>query len=115
MKNLILGLGLILGSTSFASTTNEGIKPAKNLHGWLTKNAAYPIKAIENKEEGTVYVAFTISESGNVENVELAQGVSLSLNEAALNVVKQMPANELLSGSEKYDTVYIVPIKFVIK
>lgn len=118
MKNVILGLGILLGASSLATEKNDGVNPVsttKNLHGWLTENVIYPETAVENKEEGTVYVSFTISENGTVENVSIAQGVTESLNNAALDVVMKMPVNELISGSEKGDTAYIVPIKFVIK
>lgn len=116
MKNLILGLGLLLTATSFA---NDGVKPLSNtktkMHAWLVNNVTYPLAAATNKEEGTVYVSFTISETGEVQNVELAKGVSTSLNEAAINVVEEMPVTQLISDSENFDGYYIVPIKFVIK
>lgn len=116
MKNIILSLGLLLTATSFA---NDGIKPLTpvktKMHAWLVDNTNYPTSAANNKEEGTVYVSFTISETGEVQNVELAKGVSASLDEEALNVVKEMPATQLISGSENFDGYYIVPIKFVIK
>jgi len=85
------------------------------MQNWISANVSYPAAAVTNKEEGTVYVCFTVSEDGTLENAEIAQGVSQNLNDAALNVVAKMPVNELLAGSEKYGTNYIVPIKFVIK
>ena len=116
MKNLLLGIGFLLTATSFA---NDGIKPlatAKTkMHDWLVDNVVYPTSAANNKEEGTVYVSFTISETGEIQNVELAKGVSASLDAEALNVVKVMPATQLIAGSENYGGYYIVPIKFVIK
>ena len=62
-----------------------------------------------------MYVSFTISENGLIENVSIAQGATESLNTSALEVVSKMPVADLISGSEKFDTTYIVPIKFVIK
>jgi len=116
LSTRILGLGLLLAATSFA---NDGVKPLANaktkMHEWLMNNTVYPASAATNKEEGTVYISFTISETGVLQNVELAKGVSQDLNEAALNVVRKMPVEQLISGSEKLESVYIVPIKFVIK
>jgi len=116
LSTRILGLGLLLTATSFA---NDGVKPLANaktkMHEWLMNNTVYPVSAANNKEEGTVYISFTISETGQIQNVELAKGVSTSLNESALNVVKEMSATQLISGSENFDGYYIVPIKFVIK
>jgi len=116
LSTRILGLGLLLAATSFA---NDGVKPLANaktkMHEWLMNNTVYPVSAANNKEEGTVYISFTVSETGQVQNVELAKGVSTSLNNEALSVVEQMPVDQLISGSENYGGYYIVPIKFVIK
>lgn len=118
MKNVILALVIMLAATTRATETNNGVNPvstAKNVHGWLTANMSYPENAAVNKEQGTVYVSFTISENGTIENVLVVQGAAESLNASALDVVAKMPITDLISGSEKYDTTYIVPIKFVIK
>lgn len=118
MKNVILGLGILLGASSWATEKDNGVNPVtttQKFHGWISDNVTYPENALENKEQGTVYISFTIAESGTIENVSVAQGATTSLNMAALDVVMKMPVSELLSGSEKYGTTYIVPIKFVIK
>lgn len=118
MKNLILVLGIVLGASSLANGTNEGINPrtaSQKMQNWIASHAEYPAEAFNNKEEGTVYIAFTVSDNGILENVAIAQGISKNLDQAALDLVLEMPVSELLAGSEKYDTTYIVPIKFVIK
>ncbi len=118
LSGLILGLGILISTSSLAGTNNNGVNPvstSQNLHGWLTNNVSYPELAAVNNEQGTVYVSFTISENGSIENVSIAQGATESLNASALEVVSKMPAADLISGSEKFDTTYIVPIKFVIK
>jgi TonB family protein len=118
LSKLILGLGVLVSTSSFASVKSDGVNPIstpKKLHGWLTKNVSYPKNAAVNNEQGTVYISFTISENGLIENVAIAQGATESLNASALEVVSKMPVADLISGSEKFDTTYIVPIKFVIK
>lgn len=118
MKNVILGLGLILGASAFANGNGEGINPVtatQKMQHWIAMHAEYPADALTNKEEGTVYIAFEVSEAGLLENATVAQGISVNLDQAALNVVLQMPVSELIAGSEKYGKSYIVPIKFVIK
>lgn len=119
MKNLVLGLGLLLSAASFANGGNKGIVPTRstsdNVRMWLASNLVYPTHAIENKEQGTVYVSFTISNDGELQNVELAHGVSPCLDKTALEMVLKMPIDQLIAGSEKIEASYIVPIKFVIK
>lgn len=118
LSGLILGLGILVNTSSLANGNSDGVNPistSKKLHGWLTNNVSYPESAAVNHEQGTVYVSFTISESGVIENVAIAQGATEALNASALEVVSKMPVADLISGSEKFDTTYIVPIKFVIK
>lgn len=126
MKNLkslmlgsfLLGLGLVLSSNASAKENNHGIKPenaSQKMCGWISENIYYPQTAAENKEEGTVYVAFTISQNGLLESCEIAQGVSSNLDAIALQTVQKMPVDQLISGSEAYNGTFIVPIKFVIK
>lgn len=118
LSALILGLGILVSASSFANGNSDGVNPintTKKLHGWITQNISYPKAAAENNEQGTVYVSFSISENGTIENLAIAQGATESLNASALEVVSKMPVADLVSGSEKFDTTYIVPIKFVIK
>ncbi|MBK9190554.1 MAG: energy transducer TonB [Crocinitomicaceae bacterium] len=118
LKGLVLGLGIVLGSNASATENNHGIKPenaSQKMRGWISENIYYPTSAAENKEEGTVYVAFTISENGLLESCEIAQGVSANLDATALATVQKMPVDQLISGSEAYNGTFIVPIKFVIK
>lgn len=119
MKNLIFGLGLILSSASFAGTKHEGVNPLKNnatnLREWVSKNVVYPQHAFESKQEGTVYVSFTLSENGTQENIALAKGVHSCLDEAALLMVSEMPLDYLLSASEKFENGFIIPIRFDIR
>ncbi|UKN00478.1 energy transducer TonB [Paracrocinitomix mangrovi] len=70
----------------------------------------YPKNAIQNHEEGTVYVAFKVVD-GNVE-AEVLEGLSEELNAEALSAVKTLPAAELLNFEDK---TYILPIKFELK
>ncbi len=118
LSTLILGLGILVSASSFASVKSDGVNPistTKKLHGWITQNISYPKVAAENNEQGTVYVSFSISENGIIENLAIAHGATESLNASALEVVSKMPVADLVSSSEKFDTTYIVPIKFVIK
>lgn len=118
MKNLILALGILLTLSSRANDVNGGINPistAEKMQTWIAAHVEYPTEALTNNEEGTVYVTFTIADQGMLANVEIAQGISETLDNAALETVLKMPVSELISGSEKQNTVYIVPIKFVIK
>lgn len=114
MKKLIIIIvcGILLPSISIAG--NGEPKGAKNVFEWLNKNLNYPSEAIENHEEGIVYVSFTITNNGNAENIKVVDGISITLNNEAINAVKKMPLEEMYS-KENPEKVYILPIKFVLK
>ena len=119
MKKLVLVMVLALSLPLMSSANNGGIDPLnssnKTIKEWLNTNIVYPNSAIENKEEGIVYVSFMISEDGNVENVKVVQGISNSLDNEALNAVNNMPVSELRNNYDSTGKTYILPIKFILK
>ena len=111
MKKLILLLAIIAPLMSIA----ENVKPVKsNLAEWINKNVTYPAQAVENKEEGIVYVSFTISENGEAENIVVEKGISLILNDEAVEAVSNMPFDNMYIKDEPSKT-FILPIKFTLK
>ena len=108
---------MIVIAISIPTTVMAGnVKPkvVSNLFAWLNTNLNYPTSAIENKEEGTVYVAFTISESGQAENIDIRAGISEALNNEAISAVMNMPLIELYDADQS-DKEFILPIKFSIQ
>ena len=105
---IMIILGLCLPLTSMAGN----VKP--NIFEWLNKNLIYPTTAVENKEAGTVYVSFIVTENGKAENVIIEHGISNALNEAALKAVNNMPLTELYN-TENPEYVYVLPIRFTLK
>lgn len=58
---------------------------------FLAENCVYPKEALNQGIRGTVYISFVISSKGDVEEVTLLKGVSKSIDDEALRVVKMMP------------------------
>ncbi len=60
---------------------------------YLKKNIVYPDTAIKLKQQGTIYITFTVDRTGAVCNVRLAKGLprASSLNEEALRVIRASP------------------------
>ena len=84
-----------------------------SLRSYLAKNVKYPAEAREKVREGKVYVRFVITKTGQVGKVQLARGVSPSLNREAMHVIKNMP--KWKPGKHNGDEVnvrYVVPINF---
>ena len=58
---------------------------------FLANNVQYPQSAMENSEQGKVYVQFVIEKDGSVTNVKVMRGVSEAIDMEALRVVNKMP------------------------
>ena len=96
------------------SNASGGGPNKTNALEWLSENLSYPENAIENNEEGIVYVAFTISSEGRAENIEIEEGCSKALNQEATRAIESMPLFEMFSVDNPQKT-YILPIKFTLK
>lgn len=88
----------------------------EGLFQYLGENIVYPAVSREKGVEGTVYVGFTISKTGSIENVKIKLGIDDNLDRAALRVVKAMP--KWKAGKQDGELVriaYTLPIKFKLE
>ena len=63
----------------------------KALQEFIEKEKKYPDEALKKREEGAVYVVFTVDTLGNVVHPKVATSVSPSLDREALRIVSKMP------------------------
>ena len=82
---------------------------------FIGKEVKYPEVAKKEGTQGKVYISFLIDKEGNVVNPKIAKGVTLSLDEEALRVIKSMP--KWIPGKDKgknVDVQLTIPIAFVL-
>lgn len=82
---------------------------------FLRRNMRYPAMALREQVEGKVFVAFTVSASGEIVDVQVIKGLGFGTDEEALRVVRKMPAWE--PGAQNNHPVavrYTLPITFRI-
>lgn len=115
MKAIILTtmLALTFSFAAVANPTGEKPKSTNKIANWVNDNVNYPNAALEKKEEGTVYVAFTLR-NGEISDVEVVGSVSESLDKEVLKIIQTIPVAELGIDLNENQT-YILPIKFVLK
>ncbi len=88
----------------------------KALLAYLAKEVDYPVIAQDNGIQGTVYLSFVISKTGNVKDVKIIRGVDSSLNKEALRVVSSMPNWKPGKQRNKpVDVSFQVPIRFSLR
>ncbi len=82
----------------------------------LMRSVRYPVIAAENGIQGTVYLSFVISKTGQVEKVCIMRGVDSSLDKEAMRVVASMPDwKPGRQGTRAVAVSYQVPIKFTLQ
>lgn len=87
--------------------------PDGKMQQFLAKNIRYPVRAMENGVEGTVYVTFVVDKTGKITNPRVVQGVDESLDREAVRVINAMP--DWIPGKQRgmaVDVQFTIPIEF---
>jgi TonB family protein len=61
-----------------------------DLYSFIRKNLRYPAKARREGIDGTVELAFTITEEGKIENIVVIKGVHIVLDKEAVRLIRSM-------------------------
>ena len=95
--------------------TPEFVGGQKAMMAWLSKNAKYPEEAQKANVTGTVYTSFVVESDGSLSDFKILKGISKSLDEEALRVVRSMPKWQPATKDGKpIATRMSVPIRFMI-
>ncbi len=62
-----------------------------SMYAYIVKNLKYPELAKEKGIEGRVFVQFVIEKDGSISNVKILRGIGGGCDEAAMEMVKNMP------------------------
>ena len=90
--------------------------PQGGLEGWnkyLSENLVYPASAKEKGVEGTVYLSFTVTKTGELRDVNILRGIGGGADEAAMKVIRNSP--NWIPGRQRGQEVAVkmrVPIRF---
>jgi len=82
---------------------------------FLQKNIKYPRMARESGIQGTVYVTFVVSKTGEISNVTVVRGIGAGCDEEAVRVIKLMP--KWIPGRQNGKPVPVwfnFPLKFTL-
>jgi len=86
------------------------------LFAYLSKNIKYPTIAQENGIQGTVYLRFAVSKTGDIDKVEVLRQLDNACDKEAVRVVKSMP--RWIPGKQNGANVavwYTLPVKFKLE
>lgn len=80
---------------------------------FLGENIHYPVKAQENKTEGTVVCKFVVTAEGKVADVTILRSVSEELDNEAIRVIRSMPTwTPGQQDGQAVNVKYTLPIRF---
>lgn len=80
---------------------------------FINENISYPQSAIENGEQGIIYVTFVVNPDGTLTEIEILKGVSDALDNESMRMVKKMP-NWIpgMDHNRKLPIRYTLPVHF---
>jgi protein TonB len=84
-----------------------------SMYAYIVKNLKYPEAAKEKGIEGRVFVQFVIEKDGSISNVKILRGIGGGCEEAAVEMIKNMP--KWKPGKQRGKPVrfqFVLPIKF---
>lgn len=87
------------------------------LFNFVNKNLKYPKEAVENGEQGKVFVEFTVDKNGSVVNPRITRGVSKELDNEAIRVFSLPSMPKWKPGTQNgkpVDVKYRFPIQFCL-
>jgi protein TonB len=83
---------------------------------FIQQHLKYPKLAIDNSIQGRVFLSFVVSKTGKVDRAEVVRGLGYGCDEAALEVIKQLPKwKPARQNGENVAVKLSIPIQFVLK
>lgn len=83
------------------------------MNKYIVKNIEYPELAIEKGLSGRVYIRFTVTKDGSIENVTVVRGVHELLDKEAIRVIKSMPKwKPGTQAGKPVSVLFTLPISF---
>lgn len=82
---------------------------------YIRSNVRYPVEAFEKNEQGRVISSFVITADGNIDDPQVVESVSRSLDAEALRIIRNMP--KWKPGKMRGDAVsvrYTLPVNFAL-
>lgn len=83
---------------------------------YLQKNIRYPAEAREIGLDGTVYLSFVVTATGEIAQVNVLRGIGAGCEEEAVRVISKMPAwNAGMQNGNPVNVQFTLPVTFKLK
>ena len=86
------------------------------LFKFISENLEYPQHAIDGQIEGRVVVQFVVDKAGKVDNIQVVRSIDKMLDQAAIDVVRALPAwKPGMQNGKPVNVRYNLPIAFKLQ
>ena len=83
------------------------------LFKFISENLEYPQHAIDGQIEGRVVVQFVVDKTGKVGNIQVVRSIDKLLDQAAIDVVRALPAwKPGMQNGKPVNVRYTLPVSF---
>ena len=83
------------------------------LFKFISENLEYPQHAIDGQIEGRVVVQFVVDKTGKVGNIQVVRSIDKLLDQAAIDVVRALPAwKPGMQNGKQVNVRYTLPVSF---
>jgi periplasmic protein TonB len=87
----------------------------KELLRYISSNIVYPELALEHEIEGTVYIRFVVTKTGEIGQTQVVRNIDPQLEAEALRIVKGMPRwTPGKNNGHPVSVWFMIPVKFKI-
>jgi Ca-activated chloride channel family protein len=96
--------------------TFMGSDDISKFQAWVQQQIKYPVEAVLNGIQGTVYIQFTIDIDGSVKDVKILRSVNSALDNEAVRVIKLSP--KWVPAKQRNKAVqitYYIPVRFILQ
>ena len=100
-------------STEFAlASPRDGIP---EFYKYIHMNKEYPHDCYKKNIQGKVYISFTVQKDGTITNVVVLKGVTKSLDDEAVRIIRYAPKlNPALSKGKPVKAIVKMPVSFTL-
>ena len=83
------------------------------LFKFISENLEYPQHAIDGQIKGRVVVQFVVDKAGKVDNIQVVRSIDKMLDQAAIDVVRALPAwKPGMQNGKPVNVRYTLPVSF---
>ena len=109
-KITLVAIAAMLSLSSFATPNSNYSVNVSGVSEYVQTNIDYPKRAMDNSVEGTVWVEFSVSNTGEIYELKALTKHGFGLEKEVVSTIKELSGHNTIQ-----EGTYRVPVKFEIR